>query len=84
MKERQALFDRTYQLEQEILTLQEDLKELTGEFVYNSDYNPEGLEKDLVKKIMQAAKSKVRQDNLKEKAEKLLEIDSLIDEFDNE
>ena len=34
MKEKQALFDRAYQLEQEILVLQEDLKELKSEFTY--------------------------------------------------
>lgn len=81
MKERQSLFDRTYQLEQEILTLQEDLKELKGEFVYDKTYNEQGLDKDVVSKIMKAAKSKVKQDNLKEKAAELLEIDTLIDEF---
>lgn len=37
MKERQALYNRTYQLEQEILVLQEDLKELKAEFTYEKN-----------------------------------------------
>jgi uncharacterized protein (UPF0335 family) len=54
MKEKQSLFDRTYQLEQEILVLQEDLKELIGEFVYHKEYNVEGFDKKEVKDIMKA------------------------------
>jgi uncharacterized protein (UPF0335 family) len=80
MKEKQSLFDRTYQLEQEILVLQEDLKELTGEFVYHKEYNVEGFDKQEVKDIMKAAKAKAKSDDLKAKAEefnKLQEIQEL-------
>lgn len=81
--EKQNLFDRAYKLEQEILTLNEDLKELKGEFVYHKEYCPNGFPKAEVVKVMKAAKSKVHQDNLQEKATELLEINDLIDEYSN-
>jgi len=80
MKEKQNLFDRAYQLEQEILVLQEDLKELNGEFVYHKEYNVDGFDKKEVKDIMKAAKAKAKSDDLKAKAEefnKLQEIQEL-------
>jgi len=83
MKEKQALFDRTYQLEQEILTLQEDLKELRGEYVYEKEYNTDGFPKEDVQKIMKAAKAKVKQDDLKAKAEELNEIQQIQDLYSN-
>lgn len=76
-KDPQALFNRTYQLEQELLTLKEDLAELKGEFVFHKEYNSGGLDKDTVKKVMKAAKSKAAQDNLVEKIEELQEIEEI-------
>lgn len=55
MKEKQDLYKRAYQLSQEIIMLQEDLKELAGEFTYHKEYNTEGFEKGEVKKIVKAA-----------------------------
>lgn len=81
MKERQSLFDRSYQLEQEILVLQEDLKELRGEFVYHKEYNTDGFDKEEVAKIMKAAKAKVKQDDLLAKAEELNEIQQIQDTY---
>lgn len=81
MKEKQALFDRTYQLEQEILTLQEDLKELKGEFVYHKEYNTDGFDKDEVAKIQKAAKAKAKSDDLKAKADELNEIQQIQDTY---
>lgn len=81
MKEKQALFDRTYQLEQEILTLQEDLKELKGEFVYHKEYNTDGFDKDEVAKIQKAAKAKAKSDDLKGKADELTEIQQIQDTY---
>ncbi len=81
MKEKQALFDRTYQLEQEILTLQEDLKELKGEFVYHKEYNTDGFDKDEVAKIQKAAKAKAKSDDLKGKADELNEIQQIQDTY---
>lgn len=68
------LFKRSYNLESEINMLSEDLKELKSEFTYDADTNPSGLSKDEVKKIMRAAKAKVKMDNLREKADELNEI----------
>lgn len=80
MKEKQELYNRTYQLEQEILTLQEDLKELKGEYTYEKEYNTDGYPKADVADIMKAAKAKVKQDDLMAKADefnKLQEIQDL-------
>jgi len=60
MKEKQALYDRAYQLEQEILVLQEDLKELKSEFTYEKEYNTDGFPKADVADIMKAAKAKAK------------------------
>lgn len=81
MKERQSLFDRTYQLEQEILVLQEDLKELRGEFVYHKEYNTDGFDKEEVAKIQKAAKAKAKSDDLKAKANELNEIQQIQDTY---
>lgn len=81
MKEKQSLFDRTYQLEQEILTLQEDLKELKGEFVYHKEYNVDGYDKEEVAKIQKAAKAKAKSDDLKAKADELNEIQQIQDTY---
>lgn len=83
MKERQALYDRTYQLEQEILVLQEDLKELKGEYVYHKEYNTDGFDKEEVAKIQKAAKAKVKSDDLKAKADELNEIQQIQDTYSN-
>lgn len=77
LKDPKSLYDRTYQLEQELLTLKEGLKELKGEFVYHKEYNQGGLEKDVVVKTMKAARAKAAQDNLKEKIEELEEIEEI-------
>jgi len=81
MKEKQALFDRAYQLEQEILVLQEDLKELKSEYTYEKEYNVDGYPKDEVSDLMKAAKAKVKQDDLKGKAEELTKLQELQDMY---
>lgn len=81
MKEKQALFDRTYQLEQEILTLQEDLKELKGEYTYEKEYNTDGYPKADVTDIMKAAKAKVKQDDLVAKADELNKLQEIQDMY---
>lgn len=81
MKEKQALFDRAYQLEQEILVLQEDLKELKSEFTYEKEYNTDGFPKEEVSDLMKAAKAKVKQDDLKGKAEELTKLQELQDMY---
>lgn len=81
MKEKQSLFDRTYQLAQEILTLQEDLKEVKGEYVYHKEYNVEGFEKQEVTDIMKAATAKAKQDNLAEKVEELTKLQFIQDTY---
>lgn len=81
MQTKQELYNRAYQLEQEILTLQEDLKELKSEFTYEKEYNSEGYPKGEVSDIMKAARAKVKQDNLKEKAEELLKLNDMIEEY---
>lgn len=83
MKNKQSLFDRSYQLEQEILTLQEDLKELKSEFTYHKEFNSLGFDKEEVAKIQKAAKAKVKQDDLKKKAEELNEIQEIQDLYSN-
>lgn len=81
MKEKQNLFDRTYQLEQEILTLQEDLKELRGEFVYHKEYNTDGFPKQDVQDIMKAARAKAKADDLKGKVEELNTLQQIQDTY---
>lgn len=70
----EELFKRSYNLESEINMLMEDLREIKSEFTYDADTNSSGLGKDEVKKIMRAAKAKVKMDNLREKADELNEI----------
>lgn len=77
VKEAKNLYARTYQLEQELLTLKEDLKELKGEFVFHKEYNTGGLDKELVQKTMKAAKAKAAQDNLAEKVSELEELQEI-------
>lgn len=77
MKEKQNLYSRAYQLAQEIITLQEDLKELVTEFAYDKEYNTEGFDKKEVKKIIKAAVAKAKEDDLKTKADELNELQSI-------
>ena len=77
------LFKRTYNLEQEVIQAKELQKDLKDEFTYHKEFCVDGLKKEDVAKIMKAARAKVKQDDLKQKAEELLEIDSLIDEYGN-
>ena len=79
MKEKQSLYNRAYQLEQEILTLQEDLKELKGEYTYEKEYNTDGYPKADVADIMKAAKAKVKQDDLKAKADEFSKLQEIQD-----
>lgn len=81
-EQRKALFLRSYNVSQEIITLQDDLREIKGEFEYHKEYNVKGLPKEVVKLIMKAASAKAKQDNLKEKAQELIEIDELISELE--
>lgn len=81
MSKQQELFQRTYNLESEINMLMEGLKEVKSEFSYDKDVNTSGLDKDEVKKIMKAAKSKVKMDNLREKADELNEIAEIQEKY---
>ena len=81
MKDKQNLYSRAYQLAQEIITLQEDLKELVTEFAYDKEYNTEGFDKKDVKKIIKAAVASAKQDNLENKSEELLELVSIIESY---
>lgn len=81
MKDKQVLFSRTYQLEQEILTLQEDLKELRGEFVYHKEYCTDGYPKKDVQVIMKAAKAKAKEDDLKGKVDELNALQQIQDTY---
>lgn len=76
------LFQRTYNLEQEVIQAKELQKELKTEFSYDKEFNTNGLDKKVVQKIMKAAIAKAGQNNLKEKAEELIEIDKLIEELE--
>lgn len=77
MKDKQNLYSRSYQLAQEIITLQEDLKELVTEFAYDKEYNTEGFDKKEVKKIIKAAVAKAKEDDLKTKADELNELQEI-------
>lgn len=76
------LFQRTYNLEQEVIQAKELQKELKTEFSYDKEFNTNGIDKKVVQKIMKAAIAKAGQNNLKEKAEELIEIDKLIEELE--
>lgn len=77
MKDKQNLYSRAYQLAQEIITLQEDLKELVTGFAYDKEYNTEGFDKKEVKKIIKAAVAKAKEDDLKTKADELNELQEI-------
>lgn len=74
------LFDRAINVEREILSLQEDLKELKSEFTYHQDHNTQGLDKEEVGKVMKAAKAAAKQDDLEAKIEELTYINTFIGE----
>lgn len=76
------LFNRTYNLEQEIVQAKELQKELKGEFEYHKELNTSGLEKEIVKKVMKAAVAKAKQDQLEQKANDLLELNEIISELE--
>lgn len=82
-EQKKNLFARTYNLEQEVIEAKELQKELKAEFQYDKDVNTNGLPKDVVKKVMKAAVAKAKQNNLKEKAEELQELDSIIEELED-
>jgi hypothetical protein len=77
MQSKQNLFDRAYQLAQEIITLQEDLKQLNIEFAYDKKDNTEGYDKKEVKKIIKAAMLKAKEDDLAGKASDLKELQEI-------
>ena len=77
------LFRRTYNLEQEIIQAKELQKDLKDEFTYHRELNTSGLDKDVVKKVIRAAKAKASQDDLKTKAAELVEIDEIISELED-
>ena len=77
MNDKQNLYSRAYQLAQEIITLQEDLKELKGEFSYDKEYNTDGFDKKEVSKIIKAAVAKAKEDDLKTKADELNELQEI-------
>lgn len=79
---KRELFNRTYNLEQEIVQTKELQKELKGEFEYHKELNSSGLEKDVVKKVMKAAVAKAKQDQLEKKANDLLELNEIISELE--
>lgn len=81
LKNPQNLFNRAYQLEQELITLKEDLKELRQEFIFHKEFNTSGLDKEVVKRTMKAAKAKASQDNLKDKIEELEEIEEIQNKY---
>jgi len=56
-------------------------EELRSEFTYHAEHNAGGRDKDEVKKIMKAAKSKVKMDNLREKADELNEIAEIQEKY---
>lgn len=77
MKEKQSLYNRAYQLAQEAITDKEDMKELSGEFTYDKEYNTDGFDKSEVKEIIKAAVAKAKQDDLKAKAEELSKLQEI-------
>jgi len=82
MKDRKELVKSGYNIAKAIVQAQELLKELNPDFSYDKDVCTDGLPKKDVAKILRAAKAKAAQNNLKEKAEELLEVDALIDELE--
>lgn len=77
-----TLFQRSYNLNQEIILLQESLKDIKNEFEYHKEFNTNGLPKEDVKRIMKASAAKAKSDDLKGKSAELLEIDQLISELE--
>jgi len=80
-KNQKDLFTRAFNLETEIVSAQELLKELKSEFTYHAEDNPEGLDKEIVTKTMKASKARAKEVALKEKADELLEINRIVEEL---
>lgn len=60
---RENLFKRLLNLEEQALTLAEDIKQAKADFTYDEDVNPKGLSKEEVKEIAAYAK-KVAKDGV--------------------
>ena len=79
--EEKELFQKAYQVESELAMLKDDLKDIKSTFTYHKEHNISGLDKDVVKKVMRAAKAKAAQDNLRDKADELNEIAAIQDKY---
>ena len=79
--EEKELFQKAYQVESELAMLKDDLKDIKSTFTYHAEHNSSGLDKEVVKKVMRAAKAKAAQDNLRDKAEELNEIAEIQDKY---
>lgn len=82
LKDPAELFRRAYNLEREVLDAKELQKELKAEFMYDKELNTGGLEKKYTAKVIKAAKAKAKNDNLKQKAADLEELESIIEELE--
>lgn len=80
-EQRKELFQRIFNLECEVLDAQELQKEVRSEYTYCRDSNVNGLDKEEVAKIIKASKAHAKQVNMKEKADELMELDSLVSEL---
>ena len=80
-EQKKELFTRIFNLECEVLNAQELQKEVKEEYSYDRDMNVNGIPKDEVAKLIKAAKAAAKENDLKEKAKELLELDELVEEY---
>lgn len=77
------LYNRALTIEREVLLLLEDLKELKTEATYHKDDNTSGLEKEVVAKVMKAARASAKEDDLEGKVAELNEVMGLQEELED-
>lgn len=57
---KEALYTRAKALYQEVVTLEQDIEALAGEFSFEKEINESGMDKKLVKATLKAAETYVR------------------------
>lgn len=49
---KENLFERAVVLNKQLVTIKADIKQLKEDFTWDADYNPKGLDKEVIKEVM--------------------------------